>query len=96
MWDILENVAVITLCYSAPLQFSHTGTFFKSPFLRRPVYATCSISPVTAIFWTVICDFVAGAGLEVAGSGFQTMVPPQVLVAGSSQKLSQVPVSVTC
>ena len=70
--------------------------FSSCRFLRRPVYAICSISPVTAIFWTVIFDFVAGAGLEVAGSGFQIMVPPQVPVAGSSQKMSQVSVSVTC
>ena len=85
----------------SPLSVSVTGTFAMSPipalfssrrFLRRPVYATCSISLVTATSWTVICDFVAGAGLEVAGSGFQNMVPPQVPVAGSSQKLSQVPI----
>ena len=85
----------------SPLSVPVSGTYAMSPipapfasrrFLRRPVYATCSISPVTAIYWTVIGTFVAGAGLEVAGSGFQTKVPPQVPVAGSSHKLSQVPI----
>ena len=85
----------------SPLSVPFSNIYSMSPtpapfasrrFLRRPVYATCSISPVTATFWTVIGTFVAGAGLEVAGSGVQTMVPPQVPVAGSSQKLSQVPV----
>ena len=37
--------------------------------------------------WTVICTFVAGAGLEVAGSGFQLKVPPQVPVAGKSRNV---------
>ena len=41
---------------------------------------------VNGVKWTFICTFIAGAGLEVAGSGFQLKVPPQVPVAGTSRK----------
>ena len=62
-----------------------------APFCKSPVNEKTGICDFTFIAgngvkWTVICTFVAGAGLEVAGSGFQLKVPPQVPVAGTSRK----------
>ena len=73
-------------CGMSPLSVPVTGTFLKSPVNEKTGICTLSYIAGNGVKWTVICTFVAGAGLEVAGSGFQTKVPPQVPVAGTSRK----------
>ena len=73
-------------CEMSPLSVPVTGTFLKSPVNEKTGICTLSYIAGNGVKWTVICTFVAGAGLEVAGSGFQTKVPPQVPVAGTSRK----------
>ena len=73
-------------CGMSPLSVPVTGTFLKSPVNEKTGICTLSYIAGNGVKWTVICTFVAGAGLEVAGSGFQPKVPPQVPVAGTSRK----------
>ena len=70
----------------SPLSVPVTDTLCKSPVNEKTGICTLSFIAGTGVKWTVICTFVAGAGLEVAGSGFQLKVPPQVPVAGTSRK----------
>ena len=73
-------------CGMSPLSVPVTGTFLKSPVNEKTGICTLTFIAGNGVKWTVICTFVAGAGLEVAGSGFQLKVPPQVPVAGTSRK----------
>ena len=70
----------------SPLSVTVTGTFSKSPVNEKTGICSLTFIAVSGVKWTVICTFVAGAGLEVAGSGFQIKVAPQVPVAGTSRK----------
>ena len=72
-------------CGMSPLSVTVTGTFFKSPVNEKTGICTLSYIAGNGVKWTFICTFIAGAGLEVAGSGFQLKVPPQVPLAGTSR-----------
>ena len=69
-----------------PFRSPLPAPFYKSPVNAKTGICTLTFIAGSGVKWTVICTFVAGAGLEVAGSGFQLKVPPQVQVAGTSRK----------
>ena len=100
------NLRCEMFCGMSPLSVLATGTIAVSPvpalfssrlFSRRPVTGISSLTciAVNGVNWTVIFTLVAGTGLEIACSGFQVIVPPQVPVAGTFRKLPQVPVEAT-